>query len=83
MTMPSDWWPDLIIIRGEVEHEGKLLNLSFAINDVDAAHGAMETKLRDLREAMWDAMHGEKEYAEMKRAIERDRAIIRAAKIDT
>ena len=80
MSMPADWWPDRIIVRGEVARDDAMLDLCFVVNQPDILHPVVwQEHLRVLREAMWDALHGEEELAAMKAGIARDRAMISAA----
>ncbi len=84
MGMPKDWWPDEIIVRGRVERGGKTLELAFLVSgdECSGAHvSVVQENINSLREALWEGLHGEEELAAMKRGIERDRAMIRAANI--
>ncbi len=60
--MPTDWWPDMVIVRGTVTAaDDRQLELAFAMSAMDANYPAIwQANLETFRLALWQAMHDPK-----------------------
>jgi hypothetical protein len=56
--MPKDWWPDLVIVRGQCTKGEEELCVSVAMSPEDARESHIwEARLADMRFALWQAKH--------------------------
>jgi hypothetical protein len=58
-AMPDDWWPDIVVIRGEMFTGDRHLTVSFAIDGEAARHRQiLDESLKETRVALWQELHG-------------------------